>query len=72
MPAKHEFDAEVETVERIENRNVARLLVPKARIDWEGPVDVFFHVPADGFHPGQRVRVKLEPEVDSGDEFEWT
>jgi hypothetical protein len=72
MPVKHEFVAEVETVERIESRKVARVLVPKARIDWEGPADVFFHVPADGLYAGQRVRVKLEPEVDSGDEFEWT
>ncbi|MGH9788846.1 MAG: hypothetical protein ACRD4U_09120 [Candidatus Acidiferrales bacterium] len=72
MAVKHEFVAEVEAVERIENKKVARVLVPNARIDGEGPADISFHLPADGFYVGQRVRVKLEPEVDSGTELEWT
>jgi len=72
MAVKHEFVAEVEALERIENKKVARVLVPNARLGSYGPVDVAFHLPADGFHVGQRVRVKLEPDVDSGDAIEWT
>jgi len=72
MPVSYEFVAEVEALERIENRKVARVNVPKARISWGIPADIFFHLPADGFHVGQRVRVILEPVGDNGDGMEWT
>lgn len=72
MPVSYEFVAEVDAVDWIKNRKVARVSVPNARIGWGGPTDIFFHLPADGFHVGQRVRIILSPEGDNGDGIEWT
>jgi hypothetical protein len=69
---KHELVAQVRGFEWHSDRKLALVRLPNARVDRGMPVDIVFHLPADGLSQNQRLKMIVEPDDASEGGIDWT